>query len=81
MSVLWLCSDGRQPNGKPPHSYAELIAFAIKSVKEIPQRMTLADIYKYIMDKFPYSWPGLDFDHSRMTHPCRNTPCTMPFLV
>lgn len=46
--------DGRQPDGKPPHSYAELIAFAIKSVKVEPKRMTLAEIYKYIVDKFPY---------------------------
>lgn len=41
-------------DGKPSYSYANLITFAINSVKEEEKKMTLADIYKWIEDNFPY---------------------------
>ncbi|KAL3313482.1 Forkhead box protein K1, partial [Cichlidogyrus casuarinus] len=40
---------------KPPYSYAQLIIQAIAS--DTHRRMTLADIYSYISDKFPYYQP------------------------
>ncbi|KAB7501448.1 Forkhead box protein J3 [Armadillidium nasatum] len=39
-------------NGKPPYSYANLINFAINSCPR--GKMTLAEIYTWIMDNFPY---------------------------
>jgi len=45
--------DSSEPTAaKPFVSYACLIAEAINSVPD--QRLTLADIYKYLMDKYPY---------------------------
>lgn len=41
-------------DGKPSYSYANLITFAINSVKDDEKKMTLADIYKWIEDNFPY---------------------------
>ncbi|KAL7752401.1 hypothetical protein RI367_001935 [Sorochytrium milnesiophthora] len=38
--------------GKPPFSYPELIAHAIRSTAE--KRMTLKDIYKYLMTNYPF---------------------------
>eukprot|EP00047_Mylnosiga_fluctuans_P012281 m.25207 g.25207 ORF g.25207 m.25207 type:complete len:363 (-) comp4129_c0_seq1:112-1200(-) len=43
-----------QIDGKPPYSYANLIAFAISSVKGKEKKMTLAEIYKWIQENFPY---------------------------
>ena len=37
---------------KPPYSYVALTAMALSSQPE--QKMTLAEIYKFIMEKFPY---------------------------
>lgn len=39
-------------DGKPPYSYASLISFAINSSPV--QKMTLNEIYHWIMDNFPY---------------------------
>ena len=38
--------------GKPPYSYVNLITFAINSTPK--KRMTLNDIYQYIMETFPF---------------------------
>ncbi|GAB6022942.1 Forkhead box protein J3 [Chamberlinius hualienensis] len=40
------------PDGKPPYSYATLINFAISSSPK--GKMTLSEIYLWIMDNFPY---------------------------
>ncbi|XP_076827005.1 forkhead box protein J2 [Brachyhypopomus gauderio] len=40
------------PKGKPPHSYATLIAMAISSSPE--RKLSLNDIYTWISDTFPY---------------------------
>ncbi|XP_062594410.1 forkhead box protein E1-like [Saccostrea cucullata] len=40
------------PKGKPPYSYIALISMAICNAED--RKMTLHDIYKFIMDKFPY---------------------------
>eukprot|EP01137_Pigoraptor_chileana_P019179 Opistho-2@79834 len=39
-------------NGKPAYSYATLIAYAINDVPD--RKLTLNEIYKWIIDKFPY---------------------------
>ncbi|KAA0184077.1 hypothetical protein HAZT_HAZT010048 [Hyalella azteca] len=39
-------------NRKPAYSYATLVTFAIKSSEK--KKMTLADIYTWITDNFPY---------------------------
>ena len=41
-------------DGKPVHSYATLITLAIKSSGGSVLRMTLAEIYRWILDNFPY---------------------------
>ena len=46
---------------RPPYSYVALIAMAISNAPD--GRMTLADIYRYISDKFPYF--RLDSDPAR----------------
>ncbi|XP_054637292.1 forkhead box protein J3 isoform X2 [Dunckerocampus dactyliophorus] len=40
------------PKGKPPHSYATLIAMAISAAPE--RKLSLNDIYTWISDTFPY---------------------------
>lgn len=40
------------PKGKPPYSYIALISMAICNAED--RKMTLHDIYKFIMEKFPY---------------------------
>ncbi|XP_077454741.1 forkhead box protein J2 [Stigmatopora argus] len=40
------------PKGKPPHSYATLIAMAIGAAPE--RKLSLNDIYTWISDMFPY---------------------------
>ncbi|ELU06126.1 hypothetical protein CAPTEDRAFT_137131 [Capitella teleta] len=39
-------------DGKPPYSYANLITFAINSSTK--KKMTLAEIYQWICENFPY---------------------------
>ncbi|ORY05322.1 hypothetical protein K493DRAFT_204651, partial [Basidiobolus meristosporus CBS 931.73] len=39
-------------DGKPPHSYAKLIVYAIMTSKN--QALTLNEIYNWILDNFPY---------------------------
>ncbi|XP_076056494.1 uncharacterized protein LOC143034391 [Oratosquilla oratoria] len=39
-------------DSKPPYSYANLITLAINSTP--PRKMTLAEIYQWIIDNFPY---------------------------
>eukprot|EP00730_Choanoeca_flexa_P009010 TRINITY_DN12572_c4_g5_i3.p2 TRINITY_DN12572_c4_g5~~TRINITY_DN12572_c4_g5_i3.p2 ORF type:complete len:399 (+),score=119.40 TRINITY_DN12572_c4_g5_i3:3886-5082(+) len=41
-------------NGKPPYSYASLITFAINSCKDDVKKMTLAEIYEWIQERYPY---------------------------
>ncbi|XP_061676239.1 forkhead box protein J2 isoform X2 [Syngnathoides biaculeatus] len=40
------------PKGKPPHSYATLIAMAIAAAPD--RKLSLSDIYTWISDTFPY---------------------------
>eukprot|EP00794_Sanderia_malayensis_P015195 gene15195-16764_t len=42
----------RDPNIKPPYSYVALIAMSIKDSKE--KKLTLSQIYQYIIDRFPF---------------------------
>ena len=39
-------------DGKPPYSYATLITYAIKSSPR--EKMTLNEIYQWIIDNFPF---------------------------
>ncbi|KAL8581847.1 hypothetical protein ACOMHN_010221 [Nucella lapillus] len=48
----WDISQGLVKDGKPPYSYANLITFAINSSSQ--KKMTLAEIYKWICENFPY---------------------------
>ncbi|EGD76234.1 hypothetical protein PTSG_00936 [Salpingoeca rosetta] len=56
-SIDWLprlnVGRGRE-DGKPPYSYATLITFALNSVKTGEKKMTLADIYEWIQENYPY---------------------------
>jgi hypothetical protein len=47
------CAGCSAANAKPVHSYATLITRAIRSAGD-SKRMTLAQIYKWITDNFPY---------------------------
>lgn len=42
----------RDPNVKPAYSYVALIAMSIKESKE--KKLTLSQIYQYIIDRFPF---------------------------
>ena len=42
----------KDPNVKPPYSYVALIAMSIKDSKE--KKLTLSQIYQYIIDRFPF---------------------------
>lgn len=44
----------RRDDGKPPYSYATLITFAINSAKGAEKKMTLAEIYEWIQQNYPY---------------------------
>lgn len=46
------CRQVERRDGKPPYSYSTLIAFAINSSPK--KRMTLSEIYQWIVDNFPY---------------------------
>eukprot|EP00794_Sanderia_malayensis_P015196 gene15196-16765_t len=45
-------ADDQDANSKPPLSYVALIAMAIKNSKD--RRLTLSQIYQYIIDRFPF---------------------------
>ncbi|KAF4521893.1 hypothetical protein B566_EDAN008382 [Ephemera danica] len=45
-------SPTRAKDGKPPYSYASLIRLAISNAPK--QKMTLSEIYQFIIDHFPY---------------------------
>lgn len=51
-NATWDVSSGPAKDGKPPYSYANLITFAINSSPK--KKMTLAEIYSWICDNFPY---------------------------
>ena len=51
-TATWDVSQGPAKDGKPPYSYANLITFAINSSPK--KKMTLAEIYQWICDNFPY---------------------------
>ncbi|XP_076472242.1 uncharacterized protein LOC143301738 [Babylonia areolata] len=52
MTATWDSSQAAGPDGKPPYSYANLITLAINSSPG--KKMTLAEIYTWICDNFPY---------------------------
>ena len=45
-------TNDKDPNIKPPYSYVALIAMAIKNTPD--KKLTLNQIYQYIIDKFPF---------------------------
>ena len=47
-----LVRDESNPYSKPPYSYTTLIAMAIRASDE--ERLSLAEIYRYISEQFPY---------------------------
>lgn len=49
---------GDYGDSKPPYSYAQLISLAIMRSPSGEKRMTLADIYKWITEHFPYYQSG-----------------------
>ncbi|KAK7089358.1 forkhead box protein J3-like isoform X2 [Littorina saxatilis] len=51
-NATWDTLQGPAKDGKPPYSYANLITFAINSSPQ--KKMTLAEIYQWICDNFPY---------------------------